>query len=155
MKRMSAKICLGGQPNRYLKLRPAKRPVGASVVEMNVPYHSGSPDSFRIPDFGSCAQAEVTILVPDPLDIHPGDCPTTTLPLRLCCLMNRDKWFPAHNSRTDYSPAYCGSSTGSLLQITRFSDCFHHSFRDGQELWDQQLSCREYANSGGEFGIST
>lgn len=82
---MTNEICAGPDRNRHHSRRAMKRPVGASVVEMNVPYHSGSPDSFRIPDFGSYAQAEATILAPDPLGLHSGVCPAATPPLRFCC----------------------------------------------------------------------
>lgn len=72
---MTSEICSGPDLNRHLSRRTVKRPVGASVVEMNVPYHSGSPDSFRIPDFGSYAQAEVTISGPGPAWHSPGRLP--------------------------------------------------------------------------------
>lgn len=44
---MTNETCLGPDLNRHLSRRAVKRPVGASTVEMNVPYHSGSPDSFQ------------------------------------------------------------------------------------------------------------
>jgi hypothetical protein len=83
---MTNEICSGPDLNRHLSRRTVKRPVGASVVELNVPYHSGSPDSFRIPDFGSYTLAEVTIPVPDPLGIHSGRSPGSNTTIEVLLL---------------------------------------------------------------------